>query len=254
MIPGNFRAADCAGRPIYVTPDGRHWLFFRFGVYPSGPGRPECIWFPDGFAGTRASSMAAGDYEGVRRAEKMTDYRLQVRWLTPDQFIHEGGRDEHMTTSIKHLKPGDPVILRRINRYGRYEFRETTIDRIAANVAKIDGMNFRRDTNNQSGDAEPLAFSRWEAFPANDYTARTQLEQYKAGTLPPVIHERKVRLIRAIDRLNNTPVDEVEGDLDAVEHLIGWFGRDDDFKETDDGDPRPESERPEGTPGVPGVP
>lgn len=136
--------------------------------------------------------------------------------------------------NIMHLKAGDAVILKRINRYGRYEFREGKIAAVVAAVVKIDGVNFRRDTGFQSGEAEPGAFSRWEAFPGNDYEARTQLEQSKTpGALAPAITERRVRLIRAIDRLNTMPVDEVEGDLTAVEHLIGWFGKDEDFKETD---------------------
>lgn len=136
--------------------------------------------------------------------------------------------------NIKHLKAGDAVILRRINGYGRYEFRQTTIQTLLAGVVRIGGKNFRRDTGFESGAMLSQAFSKWEAFPANDYEARTQLEQAKEGSLPPAMSERRVRLIRAIERLTKMPFDEVEGDLNAVEGLIGAFGRDEDFRETDD--------------------
>lgn len=134
--------------------------------------------------------------------------------------------------NIKHLKAGAAVILRRINRYGRYEYSEATISKIAAgNAVAGVGCSFNRDTGKENGYLIPPQLSKWEAFPADFDTIRLELEDWKNGKRTQVVPPERVKLIRCLERIRNINPEAVEPTF--ASHIIEAVGQDGDYSETD---------------------
>lgn len=138
--------------------------------------------------------------------------------------------------SIKHLKAGDEFWGRRVNQYGRYDFSIFKIQQITGVVAKCGyDRSFNRNTGVQTGySTVGTQLSPWEAFPADDPEILRQMEEKKAGVLPPAIDPERVKLIRALDRLKNLKADQVAESPAAAEAITKFFGHPDDYREHDE--------------------
>jgi hypothetical protein len=136
--------------------------------------------------------------------------------------------------NIKHLKAGDKVILRRTNQYGRYEYAQATIAKIAAGNAVVGvGSSYNRDTGKENGILIPPHMTKWEAFPADHEPVATEAKEWKDGKKFQVVDPDVVRMRRAFDRLVLSPLDEV-GKIDLiVKAVVAHYGKPEDFKETD---------------------
>jgi hypothetical protein len=135
--------------------------------------------------------------------------------------------------NIKHLKAGDKVILRRINRYGRYEYSRATISKIAAgNAVAGVGSSFNRDTGKENGYLIPPQLSKWEAFPADFEIVKLELDDWEKGKRTQVVSPERVKLIRCLERIRNIRPEDVEATF--AFHIIKAVGQPGDYVETDE--------------------
>lgn len=129
---------------------------------------------------------------------------------------------------IRHLKAGADVVLRRVDKYGRYEYQAVKISKVAGRVARIgtyDGVSLTRATGVQTTGPEAGELSRWEAFPP-DHPDVTGLP------LTQVVPEEQIRFVRAMARLDAADP-ELTAKTEIGRQIVAAFGKDEDFKAAD---------------------
>lgn len=137
--------------------------------------------------------------------------------------------------SIKHMKRGDPVVLMRTDKFGRLEFRRSTIVTVAGRMAKVNGVDadlnllvFFRHDGRQSGDPTGQALTAWQACDPADSEVADLLTKFDAGEPQQVETPKMVKLLRALARIRDAkPVRVYQTEL--ADKLIELCGEPGDF-------------------------
>lgn len=134
--------------------------------------------------------------------------------------------------TLETLRPGNAAVIRTVDKYGRYGFIKTTIQRIHGGVAYVTNwtQGFNRKTGWENGYHVSDDLRKPQLFSATDSVIVEQLAAHAAGTLAPAVSPERVKLLRAWRRAKDLPLEAIESS-GVGEVVIKAFGKPEDYKE-----------------------